>query len=134
MLVRVVGLPIATPLYNVDVSTKTILVHELQQLATRVQLTTTLAASTPGEELVIFNQIPDDNGGQPLPGNPLFGEAVATPPIVIVVPRCIVPGCDGVFSGLEFRTTLWDRYSTAAPAQLRQYGLLSSVVRKAYNR
>ncbi|AII50831.1 hypothetical protein [Hymenobacter sp. APR13] len=80
------GLPIATPLYNVDVSTKTILVHELQQLATRVQLTTTLAAGTPGEELVIFNRIPDGNGGQPLPGNPLFGEAVSTPPIVIGVP------------------------------------------------
>ncbi|OWP63522.1 hypothetical protein CDA63_08035, partial [Hymenobacter amundsenii] len=33
---------------------------------------------------------------------------------------CIVPERDGVFSGLEFRTNLWDKYSTAAPAQLRQ--------------
>ena len=49
-------------------------------------------------------------------------------------PRCIVPTCDGVFSGLAFRTELWDKYSTAAPAQLRQYGPLSNVVRKAYKR
>ncbi|MBT2557401.1 hypothetical protein J7E24_06360, partial [Hymenobacter sp. ISL-91] len=48
--------------------------------------------------------------------------------------RCIVPERDGVFSGLEFRTNLWDKYSTAAPAQLRQYGPLSNVVRKAYKR
>ncbi|WP_207895981.1 hypothetical protein [Hymenobacter gummosus] len=67
-------------LYNVDVSTQTILVHDVQQLATRTQLTDALAASTPGEELVIFNQIPDANGGQPLPNNPLFGEpATGTP-------------------------------------------------------
>ena len=51
-----------------------------------------------------------------------------------LLPRCIVPTCDGVFSGLAFRTELWDNYSTAAPAQQRQYGLLSNVVRKAYKR
>jgi len=48
--------------------------------------------------------------------------------------RCIVPGCDGVFFGLKFRTMLWDKYFTVAPAQQRQYGPLSSVVRKAYKR
>ncbi|RTQ45481.1 hypothetical protein EJV47_25445 [Hymenobacter gummosus] len=69
-------------LYNVDVSTQTILVHDLQQLVTRTQLTDTLAGSAPGEELVIFNQVPDGNGGQPLPANALFGEVVATPPVV----------------------------------------------------
>ncbi|GAB2777764.1 hypothetical protein GCM10027175_14840 [Hymenobacter latericoloratus] len=69
-------------LYNVDVSTQTILVHDLQQLVTPAQLTDALAASTPGEELVIFNQIPDGNGGQVMPGNALFGEVVATPPVV----------------------------------------------------
>lgn len=73
-------------LYNVDVSTQTLLVHDLQQLVTPAQLTGTLAQSTPGEEVVLFNQIPDGNGGQPLPDNPVFGEAVSTPPIVIVVP------------------------------------------------
>lgn len=45
---------------------------------------------------------------------------------------CIVPRSDGVFSGLEFRTHLWDKYSTAAPAQLRRYGALSNTARKAY--
>jgi len=44
--------------------------------------------------------------------------------------RCIVPRRDGVFSGLEFRTNLWDKYSTAAPAQRRQYGALSNTARK----
>ncbi|MDU0369603.1 hypothetical protein ACFPAF_04285 [Hymenobacter endophyticus] len=73
-------------LYNVDVSTQTILVHDLQQLITPAQLTTALAGSTPGEELIIFNQVPDGNGGQPLPDNPLFGEAAPGTPIVIVVP------------------------------------------------
>lgn len=50
----------------------------------------------------------------------------------MVVTSCIVPESGGV----EFRAidhdTLWDRYYTAAPEQLRQYGPLSSVVRKAY--
>ncbi|MCA8831940.1 hypothetical protein [Hymenobacter pini] len=73
-------------LYNVDVSTQTILVHDLQQLVTPAQLTAALAGSTPGEELVIFNQIPDGNGGQPLSTDPLFGEVAAGTPIVIVVP------------------------------------------------
>ena len=40
-----------------------------------------LAQSMPGEELVIFNQVPDGNGGQELPANPLFGEVVAGTPI-----------------------------------------------------
>jgi len=51
-----------------------------------------------------------------------------------MVAKYVVPECDGVFSGLEFRTNLWHKYSTAAPAQLRQYGAQSSVVRKAYKR
>ena len=51
-----------------------------------------------------------------------------------VLLRCIVPTCDGVFSGQEFRTNLWHTYATAAPAQLRPYGPLSNVVRKAYKR
>ena len=77
-------------LYNVDVSTQTLLVHDLQQLVTRGQLTDTLAQSTPGEELVLYNQIPDGNGGQELPTNPLFGEVVTGPPIVAPAPVAIV--------------------------------------------
>ena len=46
--------------------------------------------------------------------------------------RCIVPRCDGVPFDATFRTALWAKYSPAAPAQRRQYGALSSVVRKAY--
>ena len=55
-------------------------------------------------------------------------------PLFLLFTRCIVPERDGVFSGQEFRTNLWDKYSTAAPAQLRPYGLLSNAVRKAYKR
>ena len=33
---------------------------------------------------------------------------------------------------VELRQHLWDKYFTAAPGQLRQYGALSNKVRKAY--
>jgi hypothetical protein len=65
-------------LYNVDVSTYTLLTQELQANNGRQALVDHLAGSTPGEEVVLFNQVPDGNGGQPLPANPLFGELVAT--------------------------------------------------------
>ncbi|WP_019946730.1 hypothetical protein [Hymenobacter aerophilus] len=69
-------------LYNVDVSTQTILVHDLLDVLQPGQLSTALGQSTPGEELQLFNPIPDGNGGQPLPADALFGEVVAGPPIV----------------------------------------------------
>ena len=46
----------------------------------------------------------------------------------------MVPMCDGVFFGLEFHMHLRNKYSTAAPGQLRQYGPLSNVVRRANKR
>ncbi|AII54290.1 hypothetical protein [Hymenobacter sp. APR13] len=64
--------------------------HDLQQPVTRGQLTDTLARSTPGEELVLCNQIPDGNGGQVLPANPLFGEVVTGPLTVAPAPVAIV--------------------------------------------
>ena len=71
-------------IYNVDVSTYTLLTQALHANSGQELLEDHLAQSTPGEEAVIFNQIPDGNGGQPLPSNPLFGEMVAgtqiTPP------------------------------------------------------
>ena len=54
-------------LYNVDVSTQTILIHDLLDAVQPDQLVTLLGQSTPGEELQLFNPIPDGNGGQPLP-------------------------------------------------------------------
>ncbi|NVO84486.1 hypothetical protein HW556_06300 [Hymenobacter sp. P5252] len=69
-------------LYNVDVSTQTILVHDLLDIVQPDQLTTVLGQSTPGEELQLFNPIPDGNGGQPLPPDVLFGEVVSGPPVV----------------------------------------------------
>ena len=69
-------------LYNVDVSTYTLLTQALHANSGQEVLVDHLAQSTPGEELVIFNQVPDGNGGQPLPNNPLFGELVTGTPIV----------------------------------------------------
>ena len=73
-------------LYNVDVSTYTLLTQALHANSGQEVLEDHLAQSTPGEEVVLFNQVLDDNGGQPLPNDPLFGELVAGPPIVIQPP------------------------------------------------
>ena len=64
-------------LYNVDVSTYTLLTQALHANSGQEVLVDHLAQSTPGEESIIFNQVPDGNGGQPLPANPIFGELVA---------------------------------------------------------
>ena len=69
-------------LYNVDVSTYTLLTQALHANSGQEVLEDHLAQSTPGEEVVIFNQVPDANGGQPLPANPLFGEVVTGTPII----------------------------------------------------
>ncbi len=69
-------------LYNVDVSTYTLLTQALHANSGQEVLVDHLAQSTPGEELVIFNQVPDGNGRQELPANPLFGELVAGTPII----------------------------------------------------
>ncbi|WP_210515018.1 hypothetical protein [Hymenobacter terricola] len=68
-------------IYGVDVSTYTLLTQALHANSGQEVLEDHLAQSTPGEEAVIFNQIPDGNGGQPLPANPLFGELVTGTPI-----------------------------------------------------
>ena len=69
-------------LYNVDVSTYTLLTQALHANSGQEVLVDHLAQSAPGEEAVIFNQVPDGNGGQSLPANPLFGEIVADTPII----------------------------------------------------
>ena len=70
-------------LYNVDVSTYTLLTQALHANSGQEVLQDHLAQSTPGEETVIFNQVPDANGGQLLPANPLFGEVVTSTPITL---------------------------------------------------
>ena len=68
-------------IYNVDVSTYTLLTQALHANSGQEVLVDHLAQSTPGEEVVLFNQVPDGNGGQPLPANPLFGELVTGTPV-----------------------------------------------------
>ena len=70
-------------LYNVDVSTYTLLTQALHANSGQEVLVDHLAQSTPGEERVLFNQVPDGNGGQELPANPLFGELVMGPPALV---------------------------------------------------
>jgi|GEM_PF-1531047 len=73
-------------IYNVDVSTYTLLTQALHAKSGEEVLLDHLAQSTPGEERVLYNQVPDSNGGQPLPNNPLFGERVVGTPIIVVPP------------------------------------------------
>ena len=60
--------------YNVDVSTYTLLTQALHATNVKGALVDELAKSTPGEELVLFNQVPDGNGGALLPLEAVFGE------------------------------------------------------------
>jgi hypothetical protein len=69
-------------LYNVDVSTYTLLTQALHANSGQEVLVDHLAQSTPGEELIIFNQVLDGNGGLELPANPIFGEVIAGTPII----------------------------------------------------
>jgi hypothetical protein len=59
------------------VSTYTLLTQALHANGNQQVLLGHLGDSMPGEEAVLFNQVPDGNGGQPLPANALFGEVVA---------------------------------------------------------
>jgi len=94
-------------LYKVDVSTYTLLTQALHANSGQEVLVDHLAQSTPGEELVIFNQVPDGNGGQPLPANPLFGELVAGTPIIPPVQAAKVVAPEKVLVP-EASPALWD--------------------------
>ena len=65
-------------------------------------------SSTPGEEVVLFNQVPDGNSGQELPANPLFGELVVGTPILVPTPALKVA---------EPRVEALVHVATAPPAQ-----------------
>ena len=76
-------------IYNIDVSTYTLLTQALHANSGQEVLVKHLAQSTSGEEAVIFNQVPDGNSGQELPANPLFGELAAETPIVSLAPAAL---------------------------------------------
>ncbi|TYZ12623.1 hypothetical protein FY528_04820 [Hymenobacter lutimineralis] len=61
-------------LYGIDVSPFTLLTKALHADSGQERLVDQLAQYAPGEEVLLFNQVPDGNGGQPLPPNPIFGE------------------------------------------------------------
>ncbi|QKG55201.1 hypothetical protein GKZ68_00230 [Hymenobacter sp. BRD128] len=66
-------------LYGVDLSTETLLVHALRTAGLAGTLTGTMGASTPGEEVQLFNATADGNGGAALALEALFGELVLAP-------------------------------------------------------
>jgi hypothetical protein len=66
-------------LYGVDISTETLLVHDLRTAGLAGTLTTMMGASTPGEEVQLFNATADGNGGAVLALEVLFGELAASP-------------------------------------------------------
>ena len=99
-------------LYNVDVSTYTILTQVLHANSGQEVLMDHLAQSTPGEEVVLFNQVPDGNGGQELPANPLFGEVVVGTPVLVpalaLEAVAAVPRVELAVSGAEANSARWD--------------------------
>ncbi len=58
--------------YNVDLSTQTLLVHDLADNAGQQALLDKLGASAPGEEVLLQVMVPDGNGGQKLPASGLL--------------------------------------------------------------
>ena len=77
-------------LYNVDMSTYTLLTQALHANSGQEVLVDHLAQSMLGEEVVLFNQVPDGNGGLELPANALFGEVVVGTPTLPPVPAAQV--------------------------------------------
>ncbi|MFD1469871.1 hypothetical protein ACFQ48_16705 [Hymenobacter caeli] len=64
-------------LYGVDISTETLLVHELRTAGLGQALATATGNSSPGEEVQLFNATPDGNGGAVLALEAVFGETGA---------------------------------------------------------
>ena len=99
-----------TQLYNVDVSTYTLLTQVLHANSGQEVLVDHLAQSTPGEEAVLFNQVPDGNGGQELPANPLFEELVVGTPILVPAPalKVVEPRVEAPLLEVTVPPAQWD--------------------------
>ena len=72
-------------------STNPLLTQALHANSGQEVLMNHLAQSAPGEEVVLFNQVPDGNGEQERPLNPLFGELVPGTPIIPPAPTAEAP-------------------------------------------
>lgn len=73
-------------LYGVDLSTETLLAHSVRVADFAGQLNTLLGESAPGEEVQLFNPIPDGNGGAALALEAVFGEVQASPSVPVDSP------------------------------------------------
>lgn len=67
-------------LYGVDISTETLLVHELRTAGLGATLAAALGGSTAGEEVQLFNPTANGNEGAMLNTEALFGEAMVVVP------------------------------------------------------
>ncbi|MBW3127271.1 hypothetical protein [Hymenobacter profundi] len=73
-------------LYGVDISPETLLVHDVRTAGLGTQLSNLLAASSPGEEVQLFNPTANGNSGLVLDNELVFGETVLALPSVPVDP------------------------------------------------
>lgn len=73
-------------LYGVDISPETLLAHDVRTAGLGTQLSNLLAASSPGEEVQLFNPMANSNGGLVLDNEAVFGEAV-----LVVTPVLLAP-------------------------------------------
>ncbi|AII53860.1 hypothetical protein [Hymenobacter sp. APR13] len=74
-------------LYGVDISTETLLAHDVRVADFSGQLATLLGQSAPGEEVQLFNPTPNGNDGLALPTEAVFGEALVLEPVPMEAPR-----------------------------------------------
>lgn len=77
--------------YGVDISTQTLLVHDLKTAGIDAALSTAMAASTPGEEVQLFNATVDGNGGRTYKTEGVFGEIPGFVPAPTVSTVSTVP-------------------------------------------
>ena len=66
-------------LYGVDISTETLMVHDVRVSALGQDLNTALNAYSPGEEVQIFSPTVNGNNGTALALEAVFGEVASTP-------------------------------------------------------
>ena len=70
-------------LYGVDLSTETLLIHDVRSSELPAVLASMLSSSTPGEEVQLFNPTANGNGGAALELEAVFREVAVTPPVVL---------------------------------------------------
>ncbi|WBO86096.1 hypothetical protein [Hymenobacter yonginensis] len=74
-------------LYGVDISTETLLAHDVRVAGLGGALAPLLEQSAPDEEVQLFNPTPDGNGGMSLAIEAVFGEPIMLESLPLDPPR-----------------------------------------------